>query len=96
MREDRPAAAISVVPLSNMPAIAEASTAFSGPAKLAEDAADGAFDKIVIVAPPVALGVMRKEIGGKLAGLIVKEIAADYVKMPVPEIAKAVQKALEG
>ena len=65
-------------------------------AELAEDAADGAFDKIVIVAPPVALGVMRKEIGGKLAGLIVKEIAADYVKMPVPEIAKAVQRSLEG
>lgn len=65
-------------------------------AELETSAASGAFEKIVLAAPPVALGVMRKEIGGALKAKIVKEIAADYVKMPVPDIAKAVQKALEG
>ncbi|MCB1504566.1 MAG: host attachment protein [Hyphomicrobiaceae bacterium] len=59
-------------------------------------AAKGAFDKIVLVAPPVALGTIRKEIGRALQDKIVKEIAADYVKLPVSEIGKAVERALEG
>ena len=56
----------------------------------------GAFDKIVLAAPPVAMGTVRKEIGAHLKSRIVKEITADYVKMPVTDIAKAVERALEG
>ena len=56
----------------------------------------GAFETIVLAAPPVAMGTMRKEIGSHLKPRIVKEITADYVKMPTQEIAKAVQRALEG
>lgn len=63
---------------------------------LEREAAKGAFDKIVLAAPPVALGTARKEIGAQLKSRLVKEIAADYVKMSVADIAKAVEKVLEG
>lgn len=63
---------------------------------LEADAQVGAFERLVIVAPPVALGVLRRHIGKALADRIVKEIAADYVKMPVGEITKAVAGALAG
>jgi len=63
---------------------------------LEREAERGEFQKIVLVAPPVALGVVRKTMGADLKARVAKEIAADYVKMPVPEIAKAVERALEG
>ncbi|MCB1529229.1 MAG: host attachment protein [Hyphomicrobiaceae bacterium] len=63
---------------------------------LEKDAAAGAFDKLVLAAPPVALGTVRKQTGPALKDRIVLELAADYVKMPVPDIAKVVAKALEG
>lgn len=62
---------------------------------LAAEAAAGAFDQIVIAAPPVALGELRRHVTPDLAKRIVKEIAADYVKMPVADITKAVAKALQ-
>jgi protein required for attachment to host cells len=65
-------------------------------ADLEKEAATGAFQKIVIIAPPIALGVLRKHIGAALKPHIAKEIAADYTKMPVAEITAAVVKALEG
>ena len=64
-------------------------------ADLEKEAAAGAFQKIVIVAPPVALGMVRKAIGSGLEALVVKEIAADYTKMPVADITAAVVKALD-
>lgn len=63
---------------------------------LEKHAQSGEFEKIVLVAPPVALGTVRKVIGQHLKPKIVKEISADYVKMPTQEIAHAVSKALEG
>jgi protein required for attachment to host cells len=65
-------------------------------ADLETEASAGKFEKIVLVAPPIALGTVRKKIGAALKSKIVKEISADYVKLPIAEIAKAVQKALEG
>ena len=65
-------------------------------ADLEKAAVADAFDKIVIVAPPVALGTIRKAFGSALKPKIVKEISADYVKKPVTDIAAAVQEALEG
>ena len=64
-------------------------------ADLEIDAAAGHFDHIVIVAPPVALGVMRKAFGAELRRRIAKEIAADYTKHPLPAITAAIEKALE-
>lgn len=62
---------------------------------LERHAEKGEFEKIVLAAPPVALGTVRKQIGPALKPTIVKEIAADYVKMPTQDIAKAVSKVLE-
>ncbi len=62
---------------------------------LERHAEKGAFEKIVLAAPPVALGTVRRETGQALKPRIVKEIAADYVKMPTQDIARAVQKMLE-
>ena len=63
--------------------------------QLSEDAAAGRFEKLVVAAPPVALGILRKQVEQPLADLIVKEIAADYVKMPVEAITKAVVAVLD-
>ncbi len=65
-------------------------------ADLAKDAAAGAFDGVVIVAPPVALGEMRKAADGGLAKLIVATLDKDLTNHPLPEITAAVVKALEG
>lgn len=64
-------------------------------ADLEKEAAAKGFEHIVIVAPPVALGVMRKAFGHELQRRIAKEIAADYVKMPVDQITASVVKALD-
>lgn len=64
-------------------------------ADLEKAAAAGAFQKIVIVAPPVALGTVRKAISAALQPHIAMEIAADYTKMPVADITAAVVKAME-
>jgi protein required for attachment to host cells len=65
-------------------------------AELAKDAAAGAFQEIVIAAPPVALGTMRKAATKELAARIVAWIDKDLTKEPVPAITAAVAKALEG
>lgn len=64
-------------------------------ADLEQEAAAGSFGKIVIVAPPVALGVARAAMSEKLVQHVVKEIPADFTKMALPEITAAVVKALE-
>lgn len=62
---------------------------------LEKEAAAGTFERLVIVAPPVALGEARKAAGPALTAKVVKEIAADWVKMPVPDITAALVKALD-
>ena len=64
--------------------------------ELAADAAASRFEKVVLAAPPVALGAARQHIVPDLQRRIAKEIAADYVKMPVDQITKAIIAALEG
>lgn len=63
--------------------------------ELASDAAAGRFEKAVLAAPPVALGTARQHIVPGLQRCIVKEIAGDYVKMPVDQITSAIAAALE-
>lgn len=65
-------------------------------ADLAKDADQGAFDELVIVAPPVALGEMRKAATGSLAKKIVATLDKDLTSHTVPDITTAVAKALEG
>ena len=64
-------------------------------ADLEKEAAAHAFEHIVIVAPPAALGVMRKAFGHELQRRIAKEIAADYVKKPIADITTAVSKSFD-
>jgi protein required for attachment to host cells len=64
-------------------------------ADLAADAAKNAFKAIAIVAPPVALGRLRKAAKGELAKRVVAWIDKDLTKHPVPAIAEAVALAME-
>lgn len=63
---------------------------------LAKDAAGEAFEAVVIAAPPVALGAMRKAAAEELSRKVASWIDKDFTKQPVPEIAKAVARVLEG
>ncbi len=46
------------------------------------------FDRLVIVAPPTALGTLRARISGPLAAKITGELNKDLTKVPVHDIAK--------
>jgi protein required for attachment to host cells len=48
---------------------------------------EGAFDKLIIVAPPTVLGVIRPELKGALRDATVREIDKDLTKTPIHEIA---------
>jgi len=63
-------------------------------ADMAADLAAGAFQKLVVVAPPIALGTLRKAMSGALLAAIECEIGKDLTKHPVDDIEKAVVKAL--
>lgn len=65
-------------------------------ADLDKDVASKAFDHAVVVAPPVALGELRRVAGSDLAGRVVAWIDKDLTKEPIEHITKAVVKALEG
>jgi len=63
-------------------------------ADMAADLSAGAYDKLVVVAPPIALGTLRKALSGAVLAAIDCEIGKDLTKHPVDEIEKAVTKAL--
>lgn len=48
----------------------------------------GAFDKIILVAPPVVLGEMRKQFHKEVSGRIVGEVPKTLTNHPVAEIEK--------
>jgi protein required for attachment to host cells len=64
--------------------------------ELEREASRDTFESVVLVAPPSALGAIRKAVSGSLRPKIVGEIAADYARLPVAEIARAVARGLEG
>jgi protein required for attachment to host cells len=63
-------------------------------ADMAADLSAGAFEKLVVVAPPIALGTLRKAMSAAVLGTITCEIGKDLTKHPVAEIEKALTKAL--
>lgn len=65
-------------------------------ADMEKDLAAGDFAELVVVAPPVALGVYRKAASQKLSAATVMEINKDLTKHSHAEIAGIVVKALEG
>lgn len=64
-------------------------------AELGQDADAKVFENVVIIAPPVALGEMRKVANAGLNERVTAWIDKDLTKEPLPAIAKAVQRALE-
>jgi protein required for attachment to host cells len=62
---------------------------------MAKDLAAGEFEKIVVAAPPVALGEYRKAAGAALAKATILEIDKDLTRHPVGEIEKVIVKALD-
>jgi protein required for attachment to host cells len=65
-------------------------------ADMAKELAAGAFSEIIVVAPPVAMGVWRKAATLPLAKATLKEITKDLTKQSATAIADSVVKALEG
>lgn len=65
-------------------------------ADMARELAAGEFTEIVVVAPPVAMGVWRKAAKPPLAKATLKEITKDLTKQNASAIAQSVVKALEG
>jgi protein required for attachment to host cells len=51
-------------------------------------ATDGEIKSLLVVAPPRALGVLRKHYTPRLRDIVRAEIERDYVKLPIPEIEK--------
>lgn len=56
----------------------------------------GEFEELVVVAPPVALGVYRKAASEKLKQATVMEINKDLTKHAASAVAEIVIKSLEG
>lgn len=56
----------------------------------------GEFSELVVVAPPVALGVYRKAASAQLKSATLMEINKDLTKHAAAEVAAIVVKALEG
>lgn len=54
----------------------------------------GEFDRLVIVAPPRALGQIRDDIAPALKAKLAAEIAADLTKAPFGDIARRVAESL--
>jgi protein required for attachment to host cells len=63
-------------------------------AKLNRAAMAGAFDKLVVIAPPATLGELRAEYHADLRKRLVGEIDRDLTKHPIPEIEKQVAAVL--
>ncbi|WP_375589170.1 host attachment family protein [Hoeflea alexandrii] len=55
---------------------------------LEQEAQVDRFDQLVIVAPSVIMGELRKSLSGHVSDRIVAEVAKDLIKHPVPEIEK--------
>lgn len=56
----------------------------------------GAFTELIVVAPPIALGVYRKAASTDLRKATLMEINKDLTKHPVADVTAIVVKALEG
>ncbi len=46
------------------------------------------FDRLVLVAPPTALGTLRAQLSGPLAAKVTGELNKDLTKVPVHDLAK--------
>ena len=63
---------------------------------MAADLTAGEFEELIVVAPPVALGVYRQAASRQLAAATLVEINKDLTKHAAADVAAIVVKALEG
>ena len=61
-----------------------------------KDLKAGEFEELIVVAPPVALGVYRKAASPRLQQATLMEINKDLTKHSAADVAEIVVKALEG
>ena len=64
-------------------------------ADMAKDLAAGEYERLVVAAPPIALGEFRKAASPAVGKAIVLEIHKDLTKHPIGEIEKMLVKALD-
>lgn len=60
------------------------------------EAKRGAFDQLVVVAPPQALGDLRAEFSDAVRGRIIEEMNKDLVEASVEELTARLDEALAG
>lgn len=56
-------------------------------AYLDKEAKQGAFDRLVIVAPPKALGILRAELSGAVGARVTGELNKDLTRVPIHALA---------
>ena len=56
---------------------------------LKEGVQAGKYERIVLVAPPAALGILRKALDQQVAGHVIAEVGKDLTNQPVPDIEQA-------
>jgi protein required for attachment to host cells len=61
-------------------------------AKLEEGIGNGSIPRLLLIAPPRALGFLRQRLGAAARSAVFAEIAKDFTKMPVSEIESRLQK----
>jgi protein required for attachment to host cells len=61
---------------------------------LEKDRQNGSFEQLIVAAPPIALGHLRKVMNAQLKQAVSAEFDKDWTPMPVLEIEKAIVKAL--
>lgn len=64
-------------------------------ARLDEAAAAGAFDQLVLIAPPAALGRLRRDLSPGASKLVVASLDKDLVKTPQHDLPAYFEKHLE-
>jgi protein required for attachment to host cells len=62
--------------------------------EISERLAAGAFDRLIVVAPPHALGTLRQAIPDKLRAAVAGEVAKDLTKTPDREIASHLEDVI--
>jgi len=71
----------------------EARFAAEAAALLKKRALSNEYDKLIVIAPPTALGEMRKHYHKEVQSRLVGEIAKDLANHPVPEIEKIIAQS---
>jgi protein required for attachment to host cells len=54
------------------------------------------MDKLVLIAPPKALGILRRHLAPATRAVVIGEVAKDLVKFPIPEIEKYLSYSTRG